>query len=297
MTGGRSRSEGAQQSCSTRARGIASGLRCFSLAAATAISMTSQVGWAETRGDVRIVMPSVIQVETATETPLPIRVAPHSAIPKRAMVLIRGLPSTVALSEGRLFESGVWGVPVADVDRLRLTSPTNAVGKSNFSVSVVTFAGDILAQATASLQIIPPQQLSRASREVNTVNATPTEPTNAEEGGGAPAAKAEAEKPAAKGSPTGEALERVMLYMQKGQECMNTGNVSAARMFFTRAANEGWADGALALAATYDPAELGSLPVAGGIRPDPSLAKKWYEKAVALGSKVARTRIQRLSER
>jgi TPR repeat protein len=50
---------------------------------------------------------------------------------------------------------------------------------------------------------------------------------------------------------------------------------------------------ALALAATYDPILLSSLG-ARGIDADASLARDWYEKASALGSKEARQRLSRL---
>ena len=302
MAGGRSGSKGAFQSCWTRLH--ASGLRLIiavSLAAVSA-SVLSNHGQAQTRGEVRIVMPALIEVQTATESPLPIRIGPRTAIPKRAMILVRGLPSTVALSAGRLFESGVWGVPVADVDHLRIASPTNVVGQTNFSVSVVTFAGDVLAEAKSSLLIVSPQQLAKRASEraplapdVAIVNATPAQPTTAE--GGASSSGVDEQKPLAKGLPTGQALERVMLFMTKGEESMKIGNVISARLFFARAANEGWADGALALAATYDPAELASLSVAGGIRADPGLARKWYQKAAELGSQEAETRLRRLSQR
>jgi TPR repeat protein len=97
--------------------------------------------------------------------------------------------------------------------------------------------------------------------------------------------------------PTGKALERVLLYMQKGEDNMKTGNLNLARAFFTQAAEEGWAEGALALGATYDPVELANMRLLGGIRPDPEAAKRWYETAAKLGSKQATSRLQRLTQR
>ena len=41
------------------------------------------------------------------------------------MLLIRGLPSTVALTEGRLFQSGVWSVKLSDLPNLRIVAPSS----------------------------------------------------------------------------------------------------------------------------------------------------------------------------
>ena len=94
-----------------------------------------------------------------------------------------------------------------------------------------------------------------------------------------------------------EALERIMLCMQKGEAGLKSGNITVARAFFTQAADAGWAEGALALGATYDPVELENMRMLGGIQPDPDMARRWYETAVRLGSRTAETRLQRLSER
>ena len=51
-------------------------------------------------------------------------------------------------------------------------------------------------------------------------------------------------------------------------------------MFFQRAAEAGLANGALKMAATYDPAELDRLEVkVQGAIPDRAEARKWYERA------------------
>jgi len=264
------------------------------------------MAWSEAKaqsgaGDVQIVIPPLIQLQTTTESPIPITVTPRTAVPRRAMVLIRGLPSTIALSQGRLFESGIWGIPVTEVDDLRIASPTGAIGRTDFSVSVVTFAGDILAEAKSSLVIVAPEPAKQAAAPPPRSSVETTETTTAYV---APAAveqpaptQPKPTPPLVKAPPTGEALDRVLLFMQKGDENLKVGNLNVARLFYTRAANEGWPEAALALAATYDPVELARMKIAGGIRPDPELARKWYEKAIQMGSKLAETRLQRLSQR
>ena len=49
----------------------------------------------------------------------------------------------------------------------------------------------------------------------------------------------------------------------------------------------------MALAATYDPAELPKLPVIG-LKPDVQAARTWYEKARELGAPEAAERLRRL---
>jgi hypothetical protein len=86
---------------------------------------------------------------------------------------------------------------------------------------------------------------------------------------------------------------RAQRHVQRGQQELLDGNVAAARLLFRRAADMGYASGTLALAATYDPAELAQLG-AFTIQPDPAEARRWYEKAQALGSPEADSRLKRL---
>jgi len=91
--------------------------------------------------------------------------------------------------------------------------------------------------------------------------------------------------------------ERALGFMKKGEELMATGNVEAARLFYRRAADAGLAQGALALAATFDPQELARRQVVGGLRPDPAEAQRWYERARELGAAEAEGPLKRLGAR
>jgi TPR repeat protein len=84
--------------------------------------------------------------------------------------------------------------------------------------------------------------------------------------------------------------------MKIGTELMASGDITAARMMFERAAEAGEAAGAFALAETYDPVVLRRLRLRGGIAPDVALARRWYEKARDLGSIAAPERIVRLTQ-
>lgn len=69
-----------------------------------------------------------------------------------------------------------------------------------------------------------------------------------------------------------------------GQVLLLKGDVAAARILFTHAANAGLADGSMALGTTYDPVALtkASLPTSYA---NPDLAREWYRKALALRKK------------
>jgi TPR repeat protein len=63
------------------------------------------------------------------------------------------------------------------------------------------------------------------------------------------------------------------------------------------AADAGLAEGALALAATFDPDELARRQVLGGVQPDRAAARRWYERALELGASEAENYLRRLDAR
>jgi TPR repeat protein len=81
--------------------------------------------------------------------------------------------------------------------------------------------------------------------------------------------------------------------MDKGDQELEGGNVSAARLFYEYAADAGLAEAAMALAATFDASELAKLNVRG-IASDAKEAQRWYERARELGATEAEQHIRRL---
>jgi TPR repeat protein len=71
-------------------------------------------------------------------------------------------------------------------------------------------------------------------------------------------------------------------------------DISAARLFYERAATAGDGRAAAALARTYDPTFLAEVG-ARGIAADASLALAWYRKAASLGDDGARPRVEALT--
>jgi TPR repeat protein len=90
-----------------------------------------------------------------------------------------------------------------------------------------------------------------------------------------------------------EARERALRLVKKGDEQLADGGVAQARLLYERAAEAGLAQGAMAMAETYDPAELQRLGVRG-LKPDQEQARRWYERARQLGAAEAEQRLRRL---
>jgi DnaJ domain len=110
---------------------------------------------------------------------------------------------------------------------------------------------------------------------------------------GAPAPVASGEPAAAPVVPVEPSKRRleaseIALLIKRGEELMASGNIGAARSMFQLAAEAGEPAAALALAETYDPSALEKLGVKG-VTPDLALARRWYEKAKAMGSTAAAT--------
>jgi TPR repeat protein len=98
--------------------------------------------------------------------------------------------------------------------------------------------------------------------------------------------------------PEVRALDRDELasLLKRAQLLLAEGDISSARLLLRRAAEAGDAPAALALAGTYDRAELAKLKVIG-VAPDHAQAKLWYTKAIEHGSAEAVRRLQQLAQR
>jgi len=90
--------------------------------------------------------------------------------------------------------------------------------------------------------------------------------------------------------------DEIAVLLKQGEQFIASGDVVTARVPFERAAEAGDARAALALGATYDPAVLARLGVRG-IAADVAKARTWYEKARALGSAEAASRLANLASR
>jgi hypothetical protein len=204
-----------------------------------------------------------IQARPGAAAEIPIWVRKWQGMPRQVLVLIRGLPKHSLLTQGRAFGPGVWAIS-PESKRLRVILGKDVSGRIPITITLVTLNGDVLANAKTELAVGRQDSI-----------AVITEP---------------AKKPL---SP--EAEKRLHYLIEKGNESLKVGRVTAARLFYKRAAEKGSPKAALALGGTYDAHELRYVKVFGGIQPNAKLARKWYTLAQRLGASEAKARLKRLS--
>jgi TPR repeat protein len=240
-----------------------------------------------------ITLPPAIAAEPASQAAFPIRVGPPDAVPHNSFVRLRGLPPTAALSEGYSIGPGSWAVPLAALPELKITLPAGSTGRSDIVVTLVAIDGSVLAEASSTLAVAaarkPDPKAARASTASNPPAVASMLRAGVVEG---------AERSAPPSEPVTQATtpqdrERALRLVKKGDEQLSEGNVAAARLFYERAAEAGLAQGAMALAATFDAVELARLGVRG-IQPDAKQARRWYERARQLGAGDAESRLRRI---
>jgi hypothetical protein len=193
-------------------------------------------------------------VAPATQVPFPIQVGPQDALPRGSSVRVRGLPPMTALSNGHWIGPGAWAIPISALPDLKITLVAAAVGRSEISVMLVAIDGSVLAEARSAVIVAAP---------------------------------------AAAPMLTAEERERAMSLVKKGHEQLAQGGIAQARLLYERAADAGLVLGAMAMAATYDPAELDRLGLLG-LKPDREAARHWYERARQLGGADAEQQLRRL---
>ena len=240
-------------------------------------------------------MTATLPAEPASQTPLVIGVGPTGALPKGCFIRVRGLPPMAALSEGHSIAPGSWAVPIAALPNLKITLPTATAGNSEIFITLVAIDGAVLAEAKSVLMVATQQPAfgpppGKTVAPLSILRAGPPAAGAPDATEGAPGSLA---PNAAAGKLSTAARERALRLVKKGDEELAEGGVAQARLLYERAADAGLPEGAMALAATYDAAELGRLGVRG-LQPDPAAAKRWYERAQQLGSTEAAQRLRRL---
>jgi TPR repeat protein len=89
-------------------------------------------------------------------------------------------------------------------------------------------------------------------------------------------------------------IEKTAALIQRGEDLLKRGDVSAARLFFKQAAVADSAQAALELAKTFDETFLRQWGIVG-LAPDATQAREWYERANKLGSSEASRQLERLA--
>lgn len=239
------------------------------------------------RAEPRITIASAIQAVPAAQVAVPIQVGPLGAVPANSFVRLRGLPSSVSLTEGHAIGPGSWAVPLFSLPTLKANIPTGVTGRTELIVSLVTVDGTVLAEVKSALVVAAPAPPAAQAEPPPKRAAVVTPPVPV------PAGRADRQPTPRPPEISAEEKARTEKLLAQGERFLADGKVEAARQFFRRAADGGLAAAAIRMATTYDPAELGRLQ-AQGVVADRNEARKWYERARELGAPEAEERLARL---
>lgn len=248
----------------------------------------------------RVIVGGKLLVEGQAETPFPIQIRDREELPKNSFVRIEGDLTGLTLSQGHRVSRRAWAVPLG---KLGLLTVKRDVGAGNgaraLRILLVALSGgafktyasaevSILAATPVAAPVAPAAEPTTRGRGEAVMRATSELPVGGDKRNAAPPAPRPALSPAMRA--------RAQVFLDRGNTLLGNGQIVQARLFYQRAARIELAAAAMAMAATYDPAELQALGVVG-IDPDLVAARKWYQTAEDLGAAGARARLARLSQR
>lgn len=176
-------------------------------------------------------------------------------------IVVAGLPAGASLSAGYSYGAGGWRVPARELGDVIVYPPRGFSGQMALGVELRDPNDVVTERHTVRLDWAPPKLAPQTETA----------------------------------APAPRALDRdeIEILLSRGQELLTSGDISAARLMFKRAAEAQSASAAFALASTYDPLVLQRANVIG-MKPDVGVARKWYEKAKEFGSSEASRRLEML---
>jgi hypothetical protein len=197
------------------------------------------------------------------------------------LAIVTGLLPGSNLSVGSPVGATVWQLPARDLARVLVRPPAG-------------FSGTM--EVVVDLQVGGDEIVDRRWRRLEWTAARPPVRAAAPAEGSAPrTATAESSTPRAEGvAPRTLDPDEIAVLLRRGEQLIETGDLSSARLLLRRAAEARDARAAFALAGTYDPLVLGKLGVYG-FTPDVTAARHWYQKAAEFGSREASARLDSLS--
>lgn len=208
---------------------------------------------------------------------------PDGASSNYLILSFRGLPKGFALSSG-FSTAQAWFVSAREARELTLLPPKEYVGSFRMEVQLVRGQNiDPLVQGV-QVSFRPDAGEARDTpAPANTAEPTVVTSAKTEEDRGAPEA-------AAPSTGVTVSAEKEKQLLQLARSMLDQNDIAAARLVYTRLANQGSLQGALILGQTYDPVFLSRYRL-NGLTPDTAKAKYWYEIAARLGSKDASGRL------
>jgi hypothetical protein len=214
----------------------------------------------------RLVTASDWSIGAGRRSAIPLVIDPPSAVMDH-YVLIEGLEPDAFVSRSIEVLGGTWMVRGADIEAAEIERAAAAPERATLNLELRHVDGSIVGRQSVSL-VAASQGLRKSSAQT-----AASEPPRA-----------------APETNSGSDAQRLL---RRGQLMLDSGNLSGARLLWERAAEQGSSEAALALGRSYDPAQVPLPGVAGSVA-DRALARRWYDRAAALGSSEARERARTL---
>jgi hypothetical protein len=174
-------------------------------------------------------------------------------------LLVNGLAQGTHLSSGVPVSEAGWELPLHNFAGVYVYAPKEFIGVMNGVIDLLSPGKRIIDSRAVRLEWIAkadslqPAKPATSEPNINGVAVKPIDP------------------------------DEVASLMQRGRDLLRNGDISLAQLAFQRLANAGIAEGALALANTYDPRYLAEHHFIG-IAGDETKARNWYQRARELGS-------------
>ena len=195
--------------------------------------------------------------------PLPLGVSLYGAAGGE-FIQLTGLATGTRLSAGAPVGSMGWRLMARDLASVMAHAPRDYIGAMDAAIDLRSASDTLLDSQVVRLEWISKQPTATLQASiVARPKAQPLEP------------------------------DEVGRLVRRGEQLLQTGDISSARLALRRAAHAGSAAAALGMGATYDPRVLREMGVLG-FAPNAGEAMQWYQKASEFGSSEAARRIERL---
>ena len=191
--------------------------------------------------------------------PMPLEVSVDNAV-QNASLRLAGLVAGTHLSAGSRVSDSSWQLPLDRLKNVYLYAPTDYVGVMNSALDLVGPDKRLIDRREVRFEWLAKKE-SRPEPRSSIWPADPANPVRVQP----------------------ISSEFASTLMKRGQEFLTTGDIEGARILFGRLADSGIADGAFAMAQTYDARYLTKLKVVGVVG-DESKAHAFYQRAAQLGS-------------
>jgi hypothetical protein len=223
----------------------------------------------------------LIVADPWVQTPLPIQISPSP--PRESWIKITGMPALASLSAGHTIGAGAWKVPVAALSTLTIMAPSRDTVRSEIQISLMSAAGVALVDAKSVLAVIPPAMCGAIPKA-----GTGSLPDDLIPG----AIYRPSSRLPLPILTSEEDRRRAQELLLLGEIQRLQGRFSSARGYYEQAATMGWPLGAMALAATFDPHEIGGST----LRPDIDTARAWYKRSQELADATVAFYLKRLEQ-